>query len=145
MPPSQSGNIDFSAYKAVRDEIAHEDTLAGTRINWFLASQSFLLSALAIAHGKGDVFTPNPRNDFFFPLVPLLAIASCILIFLGIIAGAAAIRRWRRQLAQMVRQDPTLPSIGRDDWIIKSGWSAPILLPILFIVAWSYLLVAGML
>jgi len=144
MASSQTGTIDFSSYKAVRDEIAHEDTLMGTRLNWFLASQSFLLSALAIAHVKGDSMTPNPRNDFFFPLIPLLAIASCILILLGIIGGAAAIQRWRRQLAQMIRQDPSLPAIGRDVWIMNFGWSAPILLPVIFLVAWAYLLVAGM-
>jgi hypothetical protein len=145
MSQSQSGAVDFAAYKAVRDEIAHEDNLAGTRLNWFFAAQAFLLSALAIAHTSKDTATPNLRNDFYFPLVPLLAIASCILIFLGIVGGAVAIRRWRRVLMQMIRQDPSLPAIGRDGWIMRFGWSAPLLLPVVFMLAWSYLLVVGFL
>ena len=139
----QSTAIGFSAYKAIRDEIAHEDNLAGTRLNWFIASQAFLLSALAVAHTSKDQMPPGPRNDFFFPLVPLLAIACCVLILLGIIGGAVAIRRWRRLLNQMIRQDPSLPAIGRDGWIMRFGWSAPLLLPIVFFIAWSYVLVAG--
>jgi hypothetical protein len=142
MPQSTSG--DFSAYKAIRDEIAHEDNLAGTRLNWFITSQAFLLSALAIAHSSRDQLTPNPRNDFYFPLVPLLAIASCILILLGIVSGAVVIRRWRRLLDQMIRQDPSLPAIGRDGWIMRFGWSAPLLLPLIFLIAWTYVLVAGL-
>ena len=144
MPQSQSGTNDFSAYKAIRDEIAHEDNLAGMRLNWFIASQAFLLSALAIAHTSKDQLPPSPRNDFYFPLVPLLAIACCILILLGIIGGGLAIRRWRRLLDQMIRQDPSLPAIGRDGWIMRFGWSAPLLLPVIFLVAWVYVLVAGM-
>jgi hypothetical protein len=143
MPPSQSGTIDFSSYKAIRDEIAHEDNLAGTRLNWFIASQAFLLSALAIAHTSKDQTPPNPHNDFYFPIVPLLAIACCILIFLGIVGGAVAIRRWRRLLTEMIRQDPSLPAIGRDGWIMRFGWSAPLLLPLIFFVAWTYVLFTG--
>jgi uncharacterized membrane protein YidH (DUF202 family) len=145
MPQPQSGAVDFAAYKAVRDEIAHEDNLAGTRLNWFIASQAFLLSAMAIAHTTKDPATPNLHNDFYFPLVPLLAIASCILILLGIIGGAVAIRRWRRVLNQMIRQDPSLPAIGHDGWIMRFGWCAPLLLPVVFLLAWSYLLVVGFL
>jgi hypothetical protein len=144
MPAPQTGTIDFSSYKAIRDEIAHEDNLMGTRLSWFFASQAFLLSALAIAHTSKDSAMPNVRNDFFFPLVPLLAIASCILILLGIIGGAVVIQRWRRLLTQMIRQDPSLPAIGRDGWIMRMGWSAPVLVPVIFLIAWAYLLVAGM-
>jgi len=143
MAESNAGTIDFSSYKAVRDEIAHEDNLAGTRLNWFIASQAFLLSALAIAHTNKDQMPPNARNDFYFPVVPLLAIACCILILLGVIGGALAIRRWRHILEEMVRRDPTLPTIGQDGWIMRFGWSAPLLLPILFFAAWCYVLAAG--
>jgi len=144
MPAPQTGTVDFSSYKAIRDEIAHEDNLMGTRLSWFFASQAFLLSALAIAHSSKDNAIPNVRNDYYYPLVPVLAIASCILILLGIIGGAVAIRRWRRLLAQMIRQDPSLPAIGRDGWIMRFGWSAPLLMPLIFFLAWAYLLVAGM-
>jgi hypothetical protein len=145
MPDSKTGAEEFAAYKAIRDEIAHEDNLAGTRLNWFIGSQAFLLSALAIAHTTKDTTVPGLHNDFYFPLIPLLAITSCILIFLTIVSGALAIRRWHRLLNQMVRKDPTLPAIGRDDWIMRLGWSAPLMLPLVFLAAWSYVLIAGLL
>lgn len=44
--------------KLIRDEIVHEDNLMSNRLNWFTASQSFLLTALAIAH-RGDVAMPS--------------------------------------------------------------------------------------
>ena len=144
MPPQDPSPVDFAAYKVVRDEIAHEDNLAGTRLSWFLASQAFLLSALAIADkGAGHAF-PSMKNDFFFPLVPLLAISSCTLILLGIIAGGVVLRRWRRVLHAMIKKDPTLPAIGRDGWIMQFGWIAPLGLPIVFGLAWIYLLIAGL-
>ena len=142
MPETPPG-ADFNNYKAVRDEIAREDNLTGTRLNWFIMSQAFLLSALAIAHSGYDEHFPNPHNDYFFPLIPILALATCVLIMLGIIGGAVAIRRWRRLVRQMIRQDPSLPAIGRDGFIMRLGWSAPLLLPMLFLLAWSFLLVAG--
>jgi hypothetical protein len=143
MPPSKTGTVDFSSYKAVRDEIAHEDNLAGMRLNWFMASQSFLLTALAIAHTGLNQTRPTPRNDFFFPLVPLLAITTCIPIILGIIGGAIALRRWRHLLDQMIREDPALPAIGQDSLLVRFGWAAPLLLPIVFLIAWTYVLVVG--
>jgi len=144
MPPQDPSPVDFAAYKAVRDEIAHEDNLAGTRLSWFLASQAFLLSALAIANkGAGPAY-PSMKNDFFFPIIPLLAIASCILILLGIIAGGVVLRRWRRVLHAMIKKDPTLPAIGRDGLIMQFGWIAPLGLPIVFGLAWIYLLIAGL-
>lgn len=145
MSETKPGAVEFDVYKAIRDEIAHEDNLAGTRLNWFIASQAFLLSALAIAHTTRDTAVPGLHNDFYFPLIPLLAITSCVLIFLSIISGALAIRRWHRLLNQMVRKDPALPAIGRDDWIMRLGWSAPLLLPLVFLVAWSYVLIVGLL
>jgi len=144
MSDTKGSGANFDAYKAVRDEIAHEDNLAGTRLNWFIASQAFLLSALAIAHTTKEPTVPGLHNDFYFPLIPLLAIASCILIFLSIISGALAIRRWHRLLNQMIRQDPSLPAIGRDDWIMRLGWSAPLVLPLVFLAAWSYVLISGL-
>ena len=136
--------VDFAAYKAIRDEIAHEDNLMGTRFNWFISAQAFLLTALAIAHVNGTAnFMPNPGNDFYFPLIPLLAISSCLLILLGILGGAVAIQRWRAALRVMLLQDPTLPAIGRDSWIMRCGWIGPVVLPLIFCAAWGWLLVAG--
>ena len=57
-PPTLSENLSdteaqavFTRYRLIRDEIVHEDGLIGQRLGWFLASQAFLLAALATANG----------------------------------------------------------------------------------------------
>src|SRR5207247_7638018 len=133
----------FDRYKLIRDEIVHEDNLMSNRLNWFTASQSFLLTALAIAH-QGDTAMPTRTNDYLFPLVPLVAICSCLLILAGIVAGLAALRRWRSLLATTVAGADFLPRIASDKSIVVLGWSAPVLLPIIFLAAWGYLLFRGL-
>ena len=51
-PPPHFNSEDF--YKLIRGQIEHEDNLIGTRLNWFMASQSFLFSAYAIVRKQSD-------------------------------------------------------------------------------------------
>ena len=114
------------------------------RLNWFTGSQSFLLTALAIAH-RGEAETPTRGNDYLFPLVPLIAIASCLLILAGILAGGAALQNWRKQLKALEVESASLPRLARDQIIVLFSWSAPVLLPLVFLAAWVYLLIRGLL
>ena len=77
-------------YGTLRNEVKHEDDLIGQRVNWFTASQAFLLVSLAIAH-RGETHMPTPGNNTLFPLVPIVALSSSVLIFFGVIAGIAAL------------------------------------------------------
>lgn len=134
----------FLRYKLIRDEIVHEDGLIGQRLGWFLASQAFLLAALATANG-GQRTMPAWSTNYFFPLVPILAIVSCLFIFAGLLAGVAALRQWRRLMATPAYSDfRRLPRIAHDTWIIRFGWAAPISLPLLFLAAWVYELIQGL-
>lgn len=134
---------EFSRYKMIRDEISHEDNLMGSRISWFMASQSFLLTAQAIAQGPRPGF-PNLHNNFFFPLLPVAAILSDLLILAGVFAGIAVLRRWRKMLEDAGSRFDAFPRIRRDGFIMSLGWSAPIGLPLVFLAAWIYLLLAGL-
>ena len=129
-------------YDVIRSEIRHEDDLIGQRVSWFTASQAFLLTALAIAH-QGKATLPTAENNHLVPLVPIVALASSILIFCGVLAGIAALSQWRARLHLLASRYPDLPRLTSDRWIITLGWSAPIVLPLVFIVAWTYLLVHG--
>lgn len=131
---------DLNRYKVVRDEIAHEDNLISARLGWFMASQSFLLTALSIAQGSRPGL-PRAAINYLFPLVPVIAIVSNLVILAGVVAGICALRRWRRMLDTF---GATNPRIFKDVWIIALGWSAPIGLPLIFLAAWLYLLLAGM-
>jgi len=133
---------DRDLYEVIRSEIKHEDDLIGQRVSWFTASQAFLLTALAIAHqGKTDL--PTSSNNALFPLIPIVALCSSIVIFCGVIAGIAALSQWRARLRELAGRLPDLPRLLNDRWIVILGWSAPIVLPLVFIVAWAYLLAHG--
>jgi hypothetical protein len=111
-------------------------------VSWFTASQAFLLTALAIAH-QGKTTLPTSQNNALFPLIPIVALASSILILCGVIAGISALSQWRARLHELLDRRPELPRLLNDGWIMAMGWSAPLALPIVFIVAWVYLLSHG--
>ena len=129
-------------YQTLRNEVKHEDDLIGQRVNWFTASQAFLLVSLAIAH-KGETAMPTPVNNHLFPLVPIVALSASIFIFLGVIAGISALAQWRGRLRRLTQENPWLPRLIHDWWIVPAAWSAPIALPLIFISAWVVLLVHG--
>jgi hypothetical protein len=129
-------------FDIIRSEIKHEDDLIGQRVSWFTASQAFLLTALAIAH-QGQTTLPTPTNNALFPLIPIVALCSSILIFCGVVGGIAALSQWRARFRALVSRHPETPRVINDGWIVALGWSAPLALPLVFIVAWAYLLVHG--
>jgi hypothetical protein len=129
-------------FYVLRTEVKHEDDLIGQRVNWFTASQAFLLVSLAIAH-RGDTDMPNPANNTLFPLVPIVALSASFLIFFGVIAGIGALAQWRGRLRRLSRRHPELPYVRYEGLIVPAAWSAPILLPVVFISAWLYLLAHG--
>lgn len=129
-------------YQVLRNEVKHEDDLIGQRVSWFTASQAFLLVSLAIAH-QGGTAMPKPENNTLFPLVPIVALSSSILIFFGVIAGIGALAQWRGRLSALARRHPELPYVKYERLIVPAAWSAPLLLPVVFILAWIYLLVVG--
>jgi hypothetical protein len=133
---------DIQLYEAIRSEIKHEDDLIGQRVSWFTASQAFLLTALAIAH-QGKTTLPTPTNNALFPLIPIVALSASVLIFCGVVAGIAALFQWRARLHALTRRHPELPRLRNDAWIMGMGWSAPLALPLVFILAWAYLLLEG--
>jgi hypothetical protein len=129
-------------YQFYRAEVKHEDDLIGQRISWFMASQAFLLTALAIAH-KGETAMPSGKNNPFFPMVPIVALVASILIFAGVIAGTVALAHWRTKLRRLVSEYPELPYVRNEPWIVPAAWSAPLIIPLAFISAWVYLLAHG--
>jgi hypothetical protein len=129
-------------FQVIRSEIKHEDDLIGQRVSWFTASQAFLLTALAIAH-QGKTSLPTPANNALFPLIPIVALSSSILIFCGVLAGIGALFQWRARLLTLSRRFPDVPRLMNDGWIMALGWSVPVALPVVFIIAWVYLLIHG--
>lgn len=109
------------------------------RLSWLVASQSFLFTAYAIvlnAASPGAALAA--RQAQVLRLVPELGLATCGLIYLGLLAGLRVTMMLRRAL----RQRPgglagLLPGTGLTHAL---GLAAPLLLPPLFCAAWSALL-----
>ena len=57
---------EFPRFSFVCSEIAREDALIAHGLGWFLASQSFLLSGLGIAHAGGVARQPMQITFSFF-------------------------------------------------------------------------------
>jgi hypothetical protein len=83
----------------IHRQLEHEDDLMVNRLSWLVASQSFLFTAYAIVL-NGTLTVRNVvfirRQDILMHLVPELGLATCGLIYLGVLAGiyvTVALRR----------------------------------------------------
>jgi hypothetical protein len=127
-----------------RDEIKHEYDLLGQRVSWYVTSQSFLITAYAIAFSR----EPFPTNWFACYVLPSLAILVSLLS-LGAIHGATdTADMWMARRAALVK---ALDDAGSDelrdfsiarwepghiDRVRRNSLWFPKLIPWLFICAW---------
>jgi hypothetical protein len=132
---------DLAYYHHLRGRLEHEDGLIVNRLSWLMASESFLFTAYAIAMNSP---APTPHHRRLLHLIPIVAIASSVLIFIGILAAVRAMG-WIRGLLKQRVPDPSalgLPPIHTPG-SVKAGLTAPLLLPVMFVVVWLYLLTSG--
>jgi len=133
--------IDF--YRLIRGQIEHEDNLITQRLSWFLAPQAFLFSAFAIVlNGPLKSRFGDPVQVAFFRLIPIIAIAVGLLIWLAVWAGILAMRRLRAMLTLRadLKDFPLIQGRLHTRWM---GLAAPVLLPPLFAAVWAVLLFVG--
>jgi hypothetical protein len=135
-------------YRVIRGQIEHEDDLMGQRLNWFITSQSFFFSAYAIDVTSLFASPPLANSDVLDTrqllriLIPLVAIIASLVILLTISAGVVAMHNLRGLFHQHVEKDDVfgLPPVQgfRKTWAL--GLAAPLLLPVVFLVVWTFLL-----
>lgn len=140
--------VDY--YRIVRGQIEHEDNLIGLRLNWFLASQSFLFTAYAIVlsnlHGGGlPAGGPEDSRLLVLRALPAIAIISAALILFTVIDGLLAMNNLRRLLrAYLPDADARgFPPIQGANYTRILGAIAPICLPVVFGTAWLVILYKG--
>ena len=137
-------------YEMIRRRIEHEDNLIVQRLSWLVGSQSFLYTAYAIVLNG---LTAPPVSGaarfvdqqlFLFRLLPIVAILTCALICIGILAAVKAMAELRiaYQLKMGVEIE-SLPTIQVRGPIRRLGLSAPVLLPLIFIAVWLSLWLRG--
>ncbi len=140
------GASPLEHYRIVRSQIEHEDNVINQRLNWFLASQSFLFTANAmVLNAPATPLFPQFSDTvrLLTLLVPIVAFCSCLMIHITMIAGVLALRN----LHEVVGQPPDVQEIGPLPPIHGSavtrtlGLVGPLLLPFLFLIVWMLLFV----
>ena len=131
------GPVDW--YRTIRDQIQHEDNLIVQRLSWLMAAQSFFFTGYAIIANA----TPQARNpllakqqDLLFNIIPGVACISDILIYCSVIAGVLALYRLRKAYATHVSSIGGFPEIQGSQLTRWLGIAFPILLPLVFLIAW---------
>jgi len=132
-------------YRIIRGQLEHEDNLISGRLSWFVASQSFLFTAYAILvnglHPASATDGPRDSRRLLLVLISALATATCVLIFLSILSGIAAMSNLRNLHERTAAAHPgELPPVQGYRSTRLLGLAAPILLPVLFMSAWLLLL-----
>jgi hypothetical protein len=136
--------VYLDQYRIIRGQIEHEDNLIGSRISWFVTSQSFLFSAYAIIASNiqpaGITGGTDPKHKLL-TIIPTIAIATSVLILLAIASGFRAMHTLRRQFEKLAPAALPLPPVHGSGSTRLMGMAAPILLPPLFMAVWIFLLV----
>jgi hypothetical protein len=132
-------------YRFIRDQIEHEDNLMTQRLNWFLASQSFLFTAYGIVlNAPAESRFGAAHHSTYLHLLPLLGLTVGVLIWIGVLAGIVQMGRLRATAVACRCVAPAgLPAIQGAASARALGQAAPTLAPPLFITAWCILLFAA--
>ena len=107
MPALTDAAAELAEASYMREEIKHQYSLLGARVNAYLSSQAFLVSAYAISMGNA-----NPHFGRVFTLVfPLLLSILGIVLSLfakeGIDGALNTIELWRTVLDAKIEADET--------------------------------------
>ena len=153
MSAGLDGPVPLSAleyYNLMRERIEHEDNLVVQRLSWLVASQSFLFTAYAIVTNGLTAQPAQPACSHFmeqlqllFQFIPVVGTLTSVLIYVSILAAVAAMRRLRNSYRSRFGKDDDLP-IQTHPSIRLFGYSAPLLLPLVFTIVWLVLWMHGL-
>jgi hypothetical protein len=129
---------DFSLIQA---RLSHEDDLVNQRVSWLVNSQSFLLTAYAITLNGLAADANKPLAGVqrkLLELLPVVGVACVLLVCVALAGGLFAIGELRRFAATKYPKDRLfLVSKPTTQFL---GVSAPVLIPLVFLVIWSAVL-----
>jgi hypothetical protein len=132
---------DPSFQLLLRTQLDRETDLLGQRTAWVMASQAFLFSAYAIAvNGHLDAASPKGGTllVLLLAVIPWISLLSLILLMVTIAGGLVALVRFRGFLLE--HADARVRALDPGPLARASGLAAPLLVPMVFLVAWVILL-----
>jgi hypothetical protein len=139
-------------YSLIRERIEHEDNLIVQRLSWLVASQSFLFTAYAIVTNGLTTLPPQPAYIHFsdqlqllFQLIPIVGTLTCVLIYVSVLAAVVTMRRLRLSYhSRFGTEERDLPPVQTQAPARLFGYSAPVLLPLVFIIVWLIIWIRGL-
>lgn len=125
----------------------------GQRLTWLLTSNSFLLLAFITAITAPSFWRhPSSIDDpkfellvrIYFRGLPLIGLASCLFVFVGVIAAQIVVSRHRRKrdaLEAEAQKEASLtsvsnPTLGR---LNLMGMSAGFIMPVSLFILWGFI------
>jgi hypothetical protein len=129
---------DFSLVQA---RLSHEDDLVNQRVSWLVSSQSFLLTAYAITLNGLAADASKPLaivQRKLLTLLPIVGVACVLLVCVALIGGLCAIGELRHFAATEYPKDRLFLICKPTTQFL--GVSAPVLIPLVFLVIWSAVL-----
>jgi hypothetical protein len=128
-------------FSLIQARLSHEDDLVNQRVSWLVNSQSFLLTAYAITLNGLAVDASKPMaivQRKLLNLLPVVGVVCVLLVCVALIGGLSAIGELRRFAATQYPKDRLfLISKPTTQFL---GVSAPVLIPLVFLVIWSAVL-----
>jgi transcriptional regulator with XRE-family HTH domain len=136
-------------FKIFRDYIKREDDLIDHRVSWNSTIQGFLFAAYGLSLQKPLDVKPSsgdPHNlGILVRFIPWFGIALSGLVLIAVLGAVLAHMRLRKDWHKVnpcYPLKPYLPDIaaGGSNAARRLGLVAPLAIPILFVVAWLWLL-----
>jgi hypothetical protein len=140
--PTDKSGLSTQEYIFLREEIRHEDNLINQRLSWLVSSQAFLLTGFAITLNSPVHFRSESYERLSLALVQWLPIAGVLICLINYLTIWAAILHMNkvRQLARDAHPSH-FPLVQGSNLTRKLGLSGPMLIPLVFLMAWLVLLV----
>jgi hypothetical protein len=124
-------------FSLIQARLSHEDDLINQRISWLVSSQSFLLTAYAITLNGLAADANKPLAAVqrkLLDLLPMVGIGCVLLVCIALIGGLFAINELRRFDGTQYPKDRLFLICKPTNQFL--GVSAPVLIPIIFLVIW---------
>src|ERR1700742_2500611 len=131
-------DADFSL---IQSRLSHEDDLVNQRVSWLVNSQSFLLTAYAITLNGLAADASKPLavvQRKLLNLLPVVGVVCVVLVSVALLGGLSAISELRRYASTNYAKDRLFLIAKPTTQFL--GVSAPILIPIVFLVIWTAVL-----
>ena len=124
--------------KATYDSLGHhEDTLVNHRLTWLLASQTLLFAgfgAIVVAEGVAI----EAKQKLLWTLAFIGITSSCIILIGLLGAIIASVHLWCDANKEIEQSNQRL-RLGVRWWTTLMGWCPPVVLPLIFVIAWVIL------